>query len=146
MSIVILMPFWQSWEVYSLKALTTASVKSKLIIWTWTYPTLTLMLQPRLPFSLSPLKVRMSYLSMMFLATERLLKVRITPVTLTCKRRMSKIPQFNSSFFSLSFFFFFFFFFFLCKDLWRTKFIILFVICIHFPLRAFIFLFVYYFV
>ena len=141
MSIVILMPFWQSWEVYSLKALTTASVKSKLIIQTWTYPTLTLMLQPRLPFSLSPLKVRMSYLSMMFLATERLLKLRITPVTLTCKRRMSKISQFNSSFFSL-----FFFFFFLCKDLWRTMFIILFVICIHFPLRAFIFLFVYYFV
>ena len=142
MSIVILMPFWQSWEVYSLKALTTASVKSKLIIQTWTYPTLTLMLQPRLPFSLSPLKVRMSYLSMMFLATERLLKLRITPVTLMCKRRMSKIPQLNSSFFSLSFFFFFF----VCKDLWRTMFIILFVICIHFPLRAFIFLFVYYFV
>ena len=140
MSIVILMPFWQSWEVYSLKALTTASVKSKLIIQTWTYPTLTLMLQPRLPFSLSPLKVRMSYLSMMFLATERLLKLRITPVTLTCKRRMSKIPQFNSSFFSLSFFFFW------CKDLLRKMFIILFVICIHFPLRAFIFLFVYYFV
>ena len=135
MSIVILMPFWQSWEVYSLKALTTASVKSKLIIWTWTYPTLTLMLQPRLPFSLSPLKVRMSYLSMMFLATERLLKLRITPVTLMCKRRMSKIPQFSSIFIFI-----------FCKDLWRIMLIILSIICIHFPLRAFIFLFVYYFV
>ena len=98
-SIVILMPFWQSWEVHSLKALMTASVKSKLLIWTWTYPTLTLMLQPRLPFSPSLLRVQMSCLPMMFLVTERPLKLRITLVTLTCKRRMSKIPQFSSSFF-----------------------------------------------
>ena len=33
-SIVTLMPFWQSWEVHLLKALVTASVKSKHLIWT----------------------------------------------------------------------------------------------------------------
>ena len=45
-----------------------------------------------------------------------------------------QIPQFNSIFIFI-----------FCKDLWRTMLIILSVICIHFPLRAFIFLFVYYF-
>ena len=129
MSIVILIPFWQSWEVHSLKALTTTSVKSKPLIQTWTYPTSILTFQPRLPFSPSPLRVGMSYLPKMFLAMERLLKLRITLVTLTCKRRISKIPQFSSSFF-----------FFWVKNIWRTMLIILSIICIHFLLRAFTFL------
>ena len=66
---------------------------------------ITLMLQPRLSFNPSLLRVQMSCLPMMFLAMERLLKLRITPVTLTCKMRMSKILQFSSSSFVFLFFF-----------------------------------------
>ena len=86
-----------------LKALTTASIKSKRLIRTWTYQTLTLMLQLRLQFIPSTPRVRMSYLPTMLLATERLLKLKIIPVTLMCKRRTSTIPLFSSRFF---FFFF----------------------------------------
>ena len=63
------------------------------------YPVLTLMLQPQPPFSPSYLRVRMSYLLMMFLAVERKLKLRTLPVTLLYKRRSKRILLFSNSFF-----------------------------------------------
>ena len=111
-----------------LKALTTASIKSKRLIRTWTYQTLTLMLQPRPSFNSSYPIIRMIYLLMMFLAVERKLTLRTLPITLLCKRRTSRIPLFSSRFF-----------FFFYKHPCRTMLTILSIICIHYPLRAFIY-------
>ena len=79
---MILMPFWQSSEAPLLKALTTPSVKSRLLILTWTCPMSISIPRTKPLFNLSIPRVLMSFLVMMPLPTtlmvteEMLLRVK----------------------------------------------------------------------